>query len=370
MKTLHDLPALSGKRVLLRLDLNVPLADGVIVDDFRITQALPTISYLQEQGARILVIAHLENELEKSLEPVARHLNTFFPTTFARTLDEARLRLETSTEIVVLENIRSFAGEKNNDPAFREELARCGDFYVNEAFSVSHRKHASIVGVPTLLPHAAGFNFITEVTELSKALTPVHPFVFILGGAKFETKLPLVQKFLQLADTVFIGGALANDCFKARGYEVGTSKVGDGSLDSVIREMSTLPNFNTPEDVVVRTPSGETREVSIAQCSKDDSIMDAGSTSVLKLVEKVREARMILWNGPLGVYEKGFTQPTDTLARAIAESGAHTICGGGDTLASIKNLGVHEKFTFVSTAGGAMLDFLAEGTLPGIEVLS
>jgi phosphoglycerate kinase len=371
MKSLHDLPPLAGKRVLLRLDLNVPLADGKVVDDFRIVQALPTITYLQKEKARILVVAHLENETEKSLRPVAAHLNTYHSTVFADTLEEAtKLLAEEGDAIVVLENIRSFPGEKANDPLFAKQLASCVDYYVNEAFSVSHRPHTSIVGVPALIPHAAGFNFVTEVTELSKALTPVHPFVFILGGAKFETKLPLVRKFLQLADTVFIGGALANDCLKAAGHEVGLSKVGDGSLNGEIAQMLSEQNFNLPLDVLVLDSDGKAREVRSDSCQATDRIMDAGSTTVEALVQKITTAKMILWNGPLGVYEKGYTKPTDTIALAISKSGAHTILGGGDTLASIKSLGVGDSFTFVSTAGGAMLDFLAEGTLPGIEALN
>ncbi len=266
-----------------------------------------------------------------------------------------------------MENLRTLSiGEKENDPVFAKELASLGDIYVNDAFSVSHRKHASVVGVPACLPHFAGIQFEKEYRKLSEAFSPAHPFVFILGGAKFDTKLPLVTKFIEKADTVFVGGALSNDIFKQHGLEIGLSMISSAPVDLSLVVAS--PKLRIPSDVRVNTPVALPKQ--LGEVLVTDKILDAGPQTISDLKKVLSGAKFVLWNGPLGDYEKGFSQSTIELANAIIESGAYSVVGGGDTLAVLGKANLLNQFSFVSTAGGAMLDFLGSGTLPGIEMLS
>jgi phosphoglycerate kinase len=267
-----------------------------------------------------------------------------------------------------MENLRFFEGEKKNDPKFAKELASLADIYVNDAFPVCHREHASIVGVPKLLPSYVGFQLEKEVANLSRAFNPAHPFLFILGGAKFETKLPLLAKFLDIADQIFVGGALANDLFKAKGFEIGQSLISKTGID--LSAFIKSPKLLLPVDIINQEGVSKAAD----SLSLTDKIMDDGPKTLQMLKEKISAAKFILWNGPLGMYEGGYKQPTLELAKIIGEatagtSGVVSIVGGGDTLAAIEELQNQDKFTFVSTGGGAMLDFLAKGTLPGIEAL-
>ena len=372
MKTLKDIEFFDGVKIMVRVDFNVPIKNGVVVDDFRIRSAFPTIDYLLGRGAKVILIAHLEpNDGESnSLKPVADCMDKLGKkVVFVQNWRNARDTIENNVgkgECVLLENLRVNEGEKVNDSNFAKELASLADIYVNDAFSVSHRKHASIVGISQHLPSYAGLQLENEVSNLSRAFDPKHPFLFILGGAKFETKLPLVEKFLNIADSVFVGGALANDILKEKGYEVGISLVSKEKLD--LSKIINNPKLLLPFDII--TQDGVVKPVN--NLSKEDNSMDCGSMTVELLKNKIAEAKFILWNGPLGIYEKGYKDSTLKLARLIAEAsekGSETIVGGGDTLASIAENRDGEKFTFISTAGGAMLDFLANGTLPGIEAL-
>jgi phosphoglycerate kinase len=374
MKTLLDIPHLEGVKVLLRADFNVPILNGKVVDDFRIRMTLPTIEYLRGKGAKIIMVSHLESVSGEnpSLEPVAKHLETLDgKVVFVKDYKDARDVIENGInngESVLLENLRFFDGEKTNDPKFAQELASLADIYVNDAFSVSHREHASVVGVPKYIPGYAGIQLEKEVAALSKAFNPTHPFLFILGGAKFETKLPLLQKFISIADMVFVGGALANDFYRQKGYEIGTSLVSKGDIDLSV--FASDPKIVLPIDVV-----NQNKEEKPADgLSKEDKIMDSGAKTLELLKEKIAAAKFILWNGPLGLYEDGYRGPTLGLAKLIADatenSHIESVVGGGDTLAAISTLNLQDKFTFISTGGGAMLDFLALGTLPGIEALS
>lgn len=375
MKTIHDIDHLDGVRVLVRVDFNVPIEKGEVVDDFRIRAALPTINHLLSKGAIVILMSHLEaaDGSNPSLEPIARHLAKLgVQATFIEKYREALKVLGDATDAHIsgqgacflLENLRFHEGEKANDTTFARELASLADIYVNDAFSVSHRAHASVVGVPEHIPGYAGLQLQREVDNLSKAFNPSHPFLFILGGAKFETKMPLVEKFATLADSIFIGGALANDLLKAQGKEVGVSKVSKTPID--LSTIVSNPKIFSCVDVAIA--SDGTKDVD--HIEPTDTIADIGEKSVALLKDKVAAAKFILWNGPFGIYEKGFTWGTEECARIIAENeGATKIVGGGDTLAAIAKLGVEDKYSFVSTGGGAMLDFLAQGTLPGIEVL-
>lgn len=350
-KTIRECGGLRGKRVFSAIDLNVPIQDGKVVNDYRLTRSKKTLDFLEENGARTILVSHRTDKNE-SLAPVYEYLNRYNSIAFAKTIEEAKSALEKAEDgsFVLLENIRQFVGEEENDKVFAKKLAGLADMYVNEAFSSSHRTHASIVGVPKFLPHYAGFLFEEEVLNLSKVFSPAHPFLFILGGAKTETKLPLLKKFLDSADTVFVGGVLANDVFKARGGQVGSSCVSATAFPSALLHHQKL---RVPTDVV----------------RSGDRIVDAGEKSVADIRASTRGAKLVVWNGPLGEYEHGFTAGTEGVARALAESSAETIVGGGDTLAVIARLGILEKFSFVSTGGGAMLEFLATGTLPGVEAL-
>lgn len=366
MQTVHDISNVRGKRVFVRIDLNVPVKQGVVQNDFRIKKALPTIKYLKEKGARIVLASHFKSPETKSLEWVSDYLQDFVPHTFVGDLhsDECRDTVEKlkEGEVVLLENLRKYRGEEANETSFAKYLATLCDLYVNEAFSVSHREHASVVGVPLYRRSYAGLHFEEEVKNLSTAFHPEHPFLFILGGAKFETKIPLVEKFLNKADKVFVGGALANDVFKARGYEVGKSVVSDGKLD--LSHILNSEKILLPIDVV--TDKGT---VLPTEVGKNDVMKDAGVGTVEMLGKEISKARFVLWNGPLGFYEKGHPQATLDLAELIENDSGISIVGGGDTLAAIEELQNHDKYTFVSTGGGAMLDFLAHETLPGIDVL-
>ncbi len=307
MKSIKEAGDLNGKRVLVRVDWNVPIVDGKVLDDFRIKKSLPTLEFLKNAGAKVTICTHLEPE-ELTVEP----LKKFLP-----------------EGMEILPNLRHSPGEKGNSEDFAKELASHGDIFVNEAFSESHRKYASIVGIPKFIPGFLGLNFEKEIENLSKAFNPPHQFLFILGGAKFETKLPLVEKFLSIADEIFIAGGNAKPAFDA--------------------SFSKYPKISFPNGDLVAP--------------------DAYENVIKQLAEKIEKSNFILWNGPLGVYEKGYKEGTMKLAQMLALSGKEVMVGGGDTLATIKEQDLFDKFTFVSSGGGAMLDFLANGTLPGIEAL-
>lgn len=371
MKTLTDIQYLEGVKVLTRVDFNVPIQNGVVVDDFRIRMSLPTIQFLTSKNAKVILIAHLESSdgSNNSLKPAADSLVKLgVKVTFVENIRNASKAIEAMGNggCILLNNLRLSEAEKDNEPLFAKELASLADIYVNDAFSVSHRAHASIVGVPKFLPSYAGIQLENEIKHLSKAFNPTHPFLFILGGAKFETKLPLLQKFLKIADTIFVGGALANDFFKAKGYEVGVSLLSKGNID--FKALLADSKIMIPVDVVDQDHVNKNADA----VSKTDKIMDSGSATIEELKQVIAQSKFILWNGPLGLYENGYQGATLELAKLMSgatEKGATTIIGGGDTLAAVATVGAQEKFTFISTGGGAMLDFLANGTLVGIQAL-
>mgnify|MGYP001558600644 CR=1 FL=1 len=294
MRSITEAGDLKGKRVLVRVDWSDH-------DSFRIENSLPTIEYLLSNGAHVVLATHDDRGNMEDLKK-------FVP-----------------EGVEILPNVRENPGEESNSEEFAKKLAAKADIYVNEAFSESHREYASIVGVPKFLPSYAGIRFVEEISKLSKAFNPPHPFLLLLGGAKIETKLPLVEKFLNIADEIFIGGAIAK-------------------YVSIQNPKITLPTGNL-------------------------KALDANAETIENLKLKIENSKFIVWNGPLGQYETGYTQYTNELAEALANSHKEVIVGGGDTLASIQNLNILDKFSFVSTGGGAMLDFLAKGTLPGIEAL-
>jgi phosphoglycerate kinase len=371
MKSVRSANNLKGKRALVRVDFNLPVKNGKIEDAFRIEKALPTIKFLQNKGAKVILMTHFGKGGD-TLAPVARILHkyvksTFVPEVVGAKVTEAVAKMKNG-DVVLLENLRNDPGEQGADKIFAMNLAKLADIYVNEAFPVSHREDASIVLVPKLLPSYAGLQLMEEINNLSHAFDkPKHPFLFILGGAKFSTKMPLIEKYLKLADYVFIGGALANDFFKAKGYEVGKSLVSEESYG--IKELLKNKKLILPDYVVVKEGSRFVNK-GVAEVTKDEVILDVGTRSEEKLAPIIKKAKIILWNGPLGKYEVGAGQSTREILELVAKSKAESIIGGGDTVALISKLKIEKKFSFVSTGGGAALDFLANGTLPGIDALN
>ncbi len=358
---------LRGKKVIIRVDFNVPIAKGKIADDFRIRSTMPSIKYYLSKGAKVLLVTHLEtDDKTPHFDVVAKYLECAFKTKIRFIKGPVPEHVQNFPESILLfDNIRLNSGEKKNDLKFAKKLAGWGDFYVNEAFSASHREHASIVSLPKYLPYEAGPLLKKEIAELSKFFKPKHPFLFILGGKKFETKEPLVSKFLKSADAIFIGGALGNTFLALRGTSVGASKVEDIAIpDNILWNNKIL----LPEDAVV-SRGGKKKTVAIHEVAKDDLIYDAGSQTARALGELAKKAKLVLWNGTLGFCENGFNYGTRELAKDIGQSKAFRLVGGGDTVAALRQMKLEKNFDFISTGGGAMLEFLAKGTLPGIKAL-
>lgn len=362
--------AIAGKRVIVRTAFNVPIEEGEIQDDFRIRKALPTITLLKSYGARIILISHLSGERSKTLKPVHEYLSKSLDVAFLEEIEsseaESHLNSMKDGDVVLIENIRKFKGEVEGERSFAEKLASMGDLFVNDDFPVSHRNHASVVELPKLLPSVAGIQFMEEYKSLSKAGEPEHPFLLIVGGAKFETKVPLIRSFVGRADTLYIAGALANLFYEHKGYEVGDSLLPKTSMD--IDDLMEEESIELPRDVMCQTVGGvESKAPNAVELT--DEIVDIGPESLEDLSQLIDEALFVIWNGPLGYYERGFEDTTLDLAQMIADSAAESIVGGGDTLAAIQELELEDSFDFVSTAGGAMVEFLSKGTLPGIEAL-
>jgi phosphoglycerate kinase len=368
---LDDCSDWSGKKVFVRGSLNVPVAaDGSITNEYRLQKLLPTINHLRNQGGRTILAGHM-SDTNQTLKPVADYLEKHFPLTFIRDYAAGAAREVTDEmedrAVVLLENLRQYPGETANAEDFARMLADYADIYVNESFDAAHRAHASIVGVPALLPAYAGLRFSEEVETLAEVLNPEHPFTFILGGAKFSTKLPLVEKFAALADDVFVGGVLANAYLAAAGRPMGRSRLPEKSYDLSAGLASDA--LQLPSDVVCESATGEVATKSVSEVASTDTIVDLGPVSVARMTAAVKTSTLVVWNGPLGWYEKGFSDGTDRLAVALAEAKGKTILGGGDTAAVILDDMSPDDFSFVSTAGGAMITFLSDESLPGIEAL-
>lgn len=375
--TTHTLPLITectnlhGKRVIVRTSLDVPIENGVVVNDFRILKALPTINFLVSEGAKVILITHVGRDPLNTTEPIfhelKKHLNISHIEAIVGEAVETNINALKDGEVLLLGNLRAYPEEDTNDATFGKTLASYADYYVNDAFAVSHRTHASIVGIPTHIPGFAGITFVEEFEHLSRALTPEHPALFIIGGAKFETKLPLIEQFAATYEHVFVGGALANDLIKAKGYAVGDSLL--SPVDLAGTAVVTKENILTPIDVVVGGDRGK-MVVDVGDVHEDEKILDVGIASIEMLRPYIEDAKTILWNGPLGNYEAGFDAATKACAQLVAESDAFSIVGGGDTVTAIESLGISDQFGFLSTAGGAMLEYLEKGTLPGIEALA
>lgn len=358
---------LNGKKVILRVDFNVPFSKGKILDDFRIRTELPMIVDLLKRGAQLFLITHMEQDgAVPHLDFLATYLQKRLKTQVCFIKGEVpSLPMHCAERVVLFDNIRLNNGEKSNNIAFAKRIACWGDYYIDDAFSAMHRKHASIVGVPRFLPADFGLVVKKEIAALSKVFHPRHPFLFVLGGKKFETKEPLIGKFLKTADNIFLCGALANAFLAQRGNNVGKSEI---DTTKIPKSVLWHKKIILPSDVVV-VRAEKKAVVSLDDVTSGDIIVDVGPKTVAQLSNMTHSVKFILWNGSLGICEKGFADGTKNFAKAVGKSKAYSIVGGGDTVAAVRKMKLEKNFDFISTGGGAMLDFLAKGTLPGIDAI-
>lgn len=390
MKTIRDVE-LKDKRVLCRVDFNVPLDENqTISDDTRIRFALPTLKYIQQQKAKLVVASHLGRPQgkivpEMSLAPVARRLGELLSREVKMATDCIGFEVENMIskmdvgDILLLENLRFHPEEQDNDAKFAKALAELGDIYVNDAFAVSHRAEASVVGITQYAKiSTAGFLLQQELAEFEKALSnPKRPLVAVLGGAKVSSKLEAIENMLQQVDKMIIGGVMANTFLKSQGYPVGNSKIEAGLIEAagLILNKAAERNikFYLPVDVVVSDkfdPKAQTAKVPVREIPDDWIVMDVGPATSLLYGEVLHDAQTIVWNGPLGVFEmEAFSRGTMTMAHDVAGSKARTIVGGGDTLSALHAAGEAHRISYLSTGGGAFLALLGGRTLPAVAAL-
>ncbi len=363
-----ELRTLKGKRVIVRVDWNVPVVDGAITDTSRFDVSVPFLKELSASGAKIVILTHF-GEKGESLEAVAKHVThalsfiTFMPTLDTSALETTSRALEEGNGML-LENVRLFAGETENDPALANSFAALGDLFINDAFSVAHRKHASVVGLAENKLSYFGPTFTRELTNLSKALTPEQPALLIVGGAKISTKLSLIKQYLDQGVKVFVGGAMVHNIWKEKGLEIGQSLY--DPQYHLPESFVNHPLLLTPLDVVLA--NGET--VSVDKIPTDGVVVDCGAKTAEMLAGVIASSRTVIANGPLGLYEKGWLHGSELVLTDLANSDVTSYIGGGDTVTVAHQLGLLQKFSFVSLGGGAMLDFLVSGTLPGIEAVT
>ncbi|MEK7524121.1 MAG: phosphoglycerate kinase [Patescibacteria group bacterium] len=393
LRTLKQLKNLKGKRVLLRVDFNVPLEKGKVADDTRIKGTLPTIKFLLRKKAKVIIMSHLGRPDGKhvsglTLDVVGRCLQKLLGRKVQKlhdcigaSVEKAVLKMEDG-QVVLLENVRFHAEEEACEPGFTKTLASLGEVFVNDAFGTSHRKHASTAGIAKYLPSYGGFLIEREIKALEPLLhKPKKPVVLLVGGAKITTKIGLIKNFFGKADSILIGGALANTFLKAEGYDIGKSLY-EPAKTEVARELLMLAEKKRqkiilPEDAIVADTIGEdaqTLDLPLEDIEGDMKILDIGSRTQRHFMKIMNSARTVIWNGPMGLYEfTPFAWGTRNLARSLAlleKTTVQSFIGGGDTIDALNRCGISlKKFTFISTGGGAMLEYLEGKKLPGIEVL-
>jgi phosphoglycerate kinase len=354
---LEDLPPLDGKRVLLRADFNVPFEDGEITDDLRIRAALPTIEWLQDHGASVTVCTHLGRpkgapDPKFSVEPVRRRLAELAP------------------GVELLDNLRFDPGEEGNDPTFVQKLINGFDVYVNDAFGASHRAHASIVGPPRFLPSAAGRLLAREVDVLLGLRDePRRPFVAVLGGSKVSDKLGVIDALLEIVDELVIGGGMCFTFLAAQGHQIGDSLCEQDQIDTCARLLAQPKPIHLPTDVTALGPNDEIRQAGVDLPSGWKGL-DIGPGSAAAFSDVILDARTVFWNGPMGVFEdERFAAGTRTVAQAVVDTKAFTVVGGGDSAAALAQFGMADGVDWISTGGGASLELLELGDLPGLQAL-
>ena len=375
-----------GKKVLVRVDFNVPIKEGKIKDDTRMTAALPTINYLLENGAAVILFSHLgrpndEPDPQFSLAPVAKHLQTLIPNKvkfsedcIGDSAEKAAQSLQPG-EVLVLENTRFYKAEKKNDPEMAKKFAKLADIYVNDAFGSAHRAHASTEGVAKFLPAVAGFLMEKEIRYLGQAVAdPARPFVAILGGAKISDKIGVIDNLLSKADAVLIGGGMANTFLKAKGFETADSLVEEEAIGTAKELLAKSGNkLHLPVDLVIAKAfvnEAESKVIGLEDVPSGWRILDVGPKTVSEFAKVIEDAGTIVWNGPMGVFEmSNFAKGTFGIAEAVATSDAVSIIGGGDSVSAINQSGLSEKVTHISTGGGASLEMLEGKILPGLAAL-
>ena len=391
-RTIEDLQ-FEGKRALVRCDFNVPMDEnGNITDDRRITSALPTINYLLDHGAKVILMSHLgrpkgQPNPKYSLEPVAKRLSELLGKEVVFADDEKVVSENVKKivdnmkpgDVVLLQNTRYRSEEEKNGEEFAKELASLGDLYVNDAFGTSHRAHASNVGVSSFLPSSVGFLVKKEIEVMGKALeNPERPFVAILGGAKVSDKIGVIENLIEKVDTILIGGGMAYTFLKAKGYNVGKSLLEEDKIDLAKSLMEKAKKKNVklllPIDTVVAKEfknDTEYKTVNVDSIPEDMMGLDIGEKTVKLFSEEIKNAKTVVWNGPMGVFEmENFKVGTDEIARAMAETSAVTIVGGGDSASAVEKAGFEDKMTHISTGGGASLELMEGKVLPGIAALN
>ena len=387
-KTVEDIDV-HGKRVLVRCDFNVPMKDGVITDENRIIGALPTIKYLKDHGARVILCSHMgrpkgEFNMTYSLAPVAKRLSEKLGTEVVLASDvigpdaKSKAAALGDGDVMLLENVRFHKEEEKNDPAFAKELASMADIFVNDAFGTAHRAHASTAGVADYLPAVCGFLIQKEISVMGKALAdPARPFVAILGGAKVSDKIGVINNLIDKVDTLIIGGGMAYTFFRALGNSIGSSICEEDKLDLALDILNKAHekgvNFLLPVDNIIgREYKEDTTFMRIYSDSIPDGWMglDIGEKTQELFSKSIEGAGTVIWNGPMGVSEwENFASGTRAVAKAVADSGAISIIGGGDSAAAVEHLGYADRMTHISTGGGASLEFLEGRDLPGISCL-
>ena len=368
---------LKGKKVLMRTDINVPVENGEIKETFRIKAQKETLDYLVDNGAKILLVAHLNAgdsflPITEQIGEILRHPLTLVPHSELEVVAE----LFSEYSVLLLDNIRQDPREEKNDKEFALRLSKGFDFYVNNDFAVCHRNHASVSAITEYLPSYAGFQIRKETENLSKALgAPMAGKVLVLGGAKISTKLPVIKNFLDKAENILVGGALVNNFFKAQGINVGASLVDDSVFANTTLPDNAMLSGNVvlAEDILISKNKIAETEAEVSQVKDLDSqhlIVDIGPETAKHFAEIIKKSSLTIWSGPMGISEvKKFSEGTKVVAEAVVKA-SHSIIGGGDTIAAVDKLGLLDKFSYVSTGGGAMLVFLAEEKLPGLEALN
>jgi len=387
-KTLKDM-AVNGKRVFCRVDFNVPMQDGKVTDDTRIRAVLPTITYLLDNGAKVILASHLGRPKGKAaeelrLDPVAERLGELIGKHVEKTdevygekVDQAISSMENG-DVLLLENVRFEIGEEKNDPELVQAFAKMADIYINDAFGTSHRRHASTAGVAELLPSAAGFLLEQEIESLGKALeNPDRPFTAIIGGSKVKDKINVIDNLLDKVDYLLIGGGLACTFLKAKGYEIGNSLLEEDKISLAQQFMNKAEengvHFYIQEDAVVADKfdkDANSKVVAADEIPEGWMCLDIGPKTAVKYREAISASKLIVWNGPMGVFEmEPFSNGTKAVAQSLADTDGYTVIGGGDSAAAIEKFGLADKMDHVSTGGGASLQFMEGRELPGISAL-